>query len=662
MRSERRRADSERVAVLRAYVCAVVLVALATAGGVVAHAPDVDMTAAVLALGLAALVSQFFPVVIVRGDGNEDVDSSHAFILGVLLVAGPATAVLVQLVAAVTVNAGRRRPLLKSVFNVAQMTGATAAAGWVYVTIAGAHTMADGFGAPEGAAFLVAALTYQALNEGSVSIVCALADGRPVRGVLVEGRSLTAFNAAVSMTAPVAAAASLTAAWLVPALLVPLWALRRAGAAALAGQREARTDGLTGLPNALALREAIEEADRSLVVALVDLDGFKDINDSLGHQAGDTLIHAVGERLVRETAGRGRVYRLQGDEFVTLLDSDDVEDALHYAAELTEAFTEPFVSAELELDIGLSAGIARAGRSECSTDELLRRADVAMYEAKRNRLGFALYRRDAERDERSRQVISADLRRALRAGEIEVHYQPQYSLADGHLGSVEALVRWRREDGALVGPAAFIPQAERTRVMMPLTVHVLRTSMADCRRWFDDHGYMGRVAINVSARTLHHPSLVADVAAALHESGMDAHRLEIEITESALMVDPEGARRTLVALRALGVAILIDDFGTGYSSLAYLRRLPVDGVKVDRSFVAGMATEHADMVIVQSTLDLAHNLGLRTIAEGVEDATTRDELIALGCDLAQGWLWHPALPAEAIGDVLAAPAASHPAS
>jgi diguanylate cyclase (GGDEF)-like protein len=392
---------------------------------------------------------------------------------------------------------------------------------------------------------------------------------------------------------------------------------------------------------------------------MLDLDGFKDVNDSLGHQVGDRLLHAVGERLAREAAGHGRVFRLQGDEFVMLLDASELDAALIFVNDLVEAFGEPFLAGELELDVGISAGLARVGVGECGVDEILRRADAAMYEAKRTRVGFALYRAGrGDTGERGRQILSADLRRALKSGEIEVHYQPQCSLRTGAIESAEALVRWRRPDGTLIAPDQFIPQAERTRVMMPLTIHVLRTAIADCRRWDEEHGYDGRIAINVSARTLHHPSLVADVSAALDQSGMDARRLELEITESALMVDPEGARRTLHALHALGVDILIDDFGTGYSSMAYLSELPVDGIKVDRSFVAGMVAEHADLVIVRSTLDLGSNLGLRTIAEGVEDAVTRDRLAALGCELAQGWLWHPALPAAAFSDTLAEPAAS----
>ena len=641
---------------LRCYVAAVTALGAAAAAWVVLEHPDVTITVAVVALGLATVVAELRPVAIVRRDGNEEIEVSHAFVLAVLLIAGPAAAVLTQMASSTITNVATRRPLIKGLFNVGQKSGAAALAAMAFVALAPGHALSLGNGLTSGeiGAFIVAALVFQLINDTAVTIVCALAEHRPVLDFVREDLRPFAFNAAVSLTAPLAAVGALAGAWLVPIMVAPLWALHSAAKLNVEVFAQTRRDALTGLPNAVALREALEAIPehQSVAIAMIDLDGFKEVNDTLGHRTGDLLLRAVAERLALETREQGRVFRLQGDEFVTVLDDATAEEALLHAEGLLHAFQVPFMAETLELDIGLSVGVALSGRGECDTDDLLRRADVAMYQAKSNRNGFALYNPGTDTGDRARQVISADLRRALEHGELEVNYQPQISLRTGRIESVEALVRWRRQDGVLVPPNDFIPQAERTGVILPLTLHVLSTALADCRRWTDEHGYSGRVGINLSARTLHHPRLIGDVRVALEAAGLPAERLEVEITESALMADPEGARRTLSALHELGIEILIDDFGTGYSSLAYLGNLPADGIKIDRSFVAGMA-DHKDAVIVQTTLDLGRNLGLRVVAEGVEDEATRDRLAALDCDLAQGWLWSPAVPASELAAALA---------
>jgi diguanylate cyclase (GGDEF)-like protein len=648
------------VFVVRLYIAGVVLIgsvtgALVLSGAAGGAAPTVS--GAILALTAAALLSDFFPLTIVRRDGNEEIEVTHAFVLAILLIAGPASAVAAQLVSTVLSSLIRRRAPLKAVFNVAQKVAATAAAGAMFAAVSTGPAMGGSVGltAKEFVAFLAAALVFQAVNEVAVAIVCALVERRPVMSFLVQDARPAIFNAAVSLTAPLAAAGALVGAWFVPVLVAPLWAFRRSAAMALTNFDQVRRDALTDLPNAVALRETLDEATRrrDVTIMMLDLDGFKDINDTLGHQTGDALLHAVAARLSEYRDDRCRLYRLQGDEFVVVMDEPGSDAALTFAETLMAAFQQPFVSGHLEAEIGLSIGVATADRESCGTDELLRRADVAMYSAKGHRTGFALYSPLDDTANPSRQVMAADLRRALVAGELEVHYQPQVSLRTGRIVSFEALARWRRADGALVPPDQFIPQAEHTGVIMPLTLHVLRTALRDYRRWSEEHGFDGRVGINLSARTLHDRNLVADVRAALREVSIPANRLEVEITESALMSDPAGSRRTLAALHDLGVDILIDDFGTGYSSLAYLGTLPVDGIKIDRSFVAGMATQETDAVIVRSTIDLGHNLGLRVIAEGIEDSQTRDRLVHKGADLGQGWLWSRAVPTDEVGAVLA---------
>ncbi|MCW2991852.1 MAG: putative sensory box/GGDEF family protein [Solirubrobacterales bacterium] len=651
---------------IRLYVAAVSVVG-ALAGGLVlsgaAGGPGLTVDATIVALAAAALFSEFFPLTIVRREGNEEVEVSHAFVLAVLLIAGPAPAVAAQLAATLISSLVRRRVAIKAVFNIAQKVAATAAAGAVFAALSGTPALAsgDGLTAAEVGSFLLAAFVYQLVNEVAVSIACALAERRPVLSFLLGDMRPAVFNAAVSLTAPLAAAAAVVGAWLVPVLIAPLWGLHKSAAVSLTNFEQARRDALTEIPNAVALREELDAAltGRAVAILMLDLDGFKDINDTLGHQTGDVLLHAVAQRLGEHRADECRLFRLQGDEFVAVMDAPGSGEALAFAAELMRAFQQPFRIGDLEVEVGVSAGIALADRGSCDTDELLRRADVAMYEAKRQRTGFALYGPQSDTANPARQVMAADLRRALAAGELEVHYQPQVTLRTGGVASFEALSRWRRADGTTIPPDHFIPQAEHTGLIMPLTLHVLRTALRDCRRWSDECGFTGRVGINLSARTLHHHSLVADITAALGAAGVPPQRLEVEITESSLMSDPGGARRTLAALHELGVGILIDDFGTGYSSLAYLGTLPVDGIKIDRSFVAGMASDGRDAVIVRSTIDLGHNLGLRVVAEGVEDAGTRDLLAALDVDLAQGWLWSPAVPADRV-DVLLADLAGVP--
>lgn len=646
--------------VLRRYARAVTVLGLAAGVLAVLVHGDLTLSAVVVVLGLATLIAELKPVVIARSDGNQEVEVSNAFVLALLLVAGPATAVVAQFVSSGITNVVRRRAPIKALFNVGQKTGSAACAGFAFTAVAGAPALGGSLDAAELAAFVLAAAAYAAVNETTVVVACALAERRALLPFLLENTKPAVFSAAASGMALVVAPAALLGWWIVPLMVMPLWALHSTARMHLEVYEQSRRDALTGLPNAVALRVSLHEAAdrRDLAIAMFDLDSFKDINDTLGHDTGDAVLRAVAERLAEATRGRGTAHRLQGDEFVVLLDSAEAEDALDYASEMTQSFHEAFAVGDLELEVGLTGGVATARRGELTTDELLRRADVAMLQAKRHRTGFALYGPRSDDAGRARQLVTADLRRALASGELEVHYQPQLSLRTGAIESTEALVRWRRPDGTLVLPGDFIPQAELTNVILPLTVHVLRTAIADCRRWYDEHGYMGRLAVNLSARTLHHPALVTEVRSALAESGIDAQRLELEITESALMADPDGARRTLQALHDLGVAILIDDFGTGFSSLAYLSTLPVDGIKVDRAFVAGMATEHADLVIVRSTIDLGANLGLRTVAEGVEDEMTRDALVSLGCELAQGWLWHRAMSADTMGAALAAPSAA----
>jgi EAL domain-containing protein (putative c-di-GMP-specific phosphodiesterase class I) len=279
-----------------------------------------------------------------------------------------------------------------------------------------------------------------------------------------------------------------------------------------------------------------------------------------------------------------------------------------------------------------------------SVEELLRRADVATYTAKGSPTGFAVYRPERDHFSRRRLALAGDLRRAIADGELQPYFQPQVDLHTGSVVGAEALVRWVRHDGSTIPPQDFIASAERNGAIKPLTQSVLTAALAAREQWVAD-GLPVRMAVNLSARSLLDPELVADVRRSLAAAGTAPGCLELEVTESAIMADPDRARRTLERLGDLGIRIAIDDFGTGYSSLAYLSRLPVDTVKVDRSFIRNLGTDPAAEMIVRTTVDLGHNLGLAVVAEGIEDAATCVVLRDLGCETGQGFLWSPAVPA-----------------
>ncbi|GAC1316867.1 MAG: hypothetical protein NVSMB2_10020 [Chloroflexota bacterium] len=422
---------------------------------------------------------------------------------------------------------------------------------------------------------------------------------------------------------------------------------RRRVEAALAYQ--ASHDALTGLPNRVLLYERLDEAlarargqGGSVALLLMDLDRFKEINDTMGHQVGDKLLQRVGQRLrdaVRET---DTVARLGGDEFAVLLPSTGCEGAVTVAQTVVAALVEDHDLGDETVDIGASIGLACFPDAPNSTT-LLRHADVAMYAAKREGGGVQVYAKDQEDNTRARLGIARELREALVRGELVLYYQPKIDFRTGQVSGVEALARWRHPSRGLVAPDVFIPVAEQTGLIVPLTAWVLAEALRQERAWLDA-GLDLYVAVNLSARNLQDRGLVGAVAARLVETNVPPHRLQLEITESMLMADPQRARQVLSELRRMGVAIAIDDFGTGYSSLAYLKELPVDVLKIDRSFVKDMCSNHQDAAIVRSTIELAHNLGLNVVAEGVEDGSISSLLERLGCDRAQGFHYSRPLP------------------
>jgi diguanylate cyclase (GGDEF)-like protein len=412
---------------------------------------------------------------------------------------------------------------------------------------------------------------------------------------------------------------------------------------------DARHDPVTALPNRTAFNALVDEAgttDRPSAVLLADVDHFRDVNDTLGHDHGDELLAAIGQRLVAEVGRRGTVARLGGDEFGILLPGATSSDAARAAVGILGALDEPFSVDSFPLEITASLGIALIPAHGRNASGALRRADVALHTAKAQHSGWEVYCADQDQSSRHRLALAAELRRAIGEQQLEVFYQPVADLRTGTVTGMEALVRWPHPEHGMLMPDDFVPIAEHAGLIRPLTFYVLRDALLRCGQLRDD-GFDLDVAVNLSVRSVLDVSLPDLVEGILAQHGLDARSLVLEITESSVMADPARSIGVLDRLSALGVGIAIDDFGTGYSSLSHLRRLPVDEVKIDRSFVSGMITNESDAVIVRSTIDLARNLGLRVIAEGVEDETTWDLLAALGCDAAQGYYLSRPVPAHA---------------
>jgi diguanylate cyclase (GGDEF)-like protein/PAS domain S-box-containing protein len=403
---------------------------------------------------------------------------------------------------------------------------------------------------------------------------------------------------------------------------------------------QATHDALTGLPNRSAVLSRGAElmaGGGRLAVLLMDLDRFKEVNDTLGHSYGDRLLAQVGPRLRPLVRDVDMVARLGGDEFAVLLPDVSVTEARAAAVRLHGALGTPFVVDGLALDVDVSIGVAVCADDRSDVGTLLRQADIAMYSAKERQDGVQVYDPLSDSFDRSRLVLLSELRRGLAAGQLVVHYQPQVALDTGAVVGVEALVRWQHPVRGLLAPVGFLAAVERTALIEPLTDAVLDTALAQVRAW-RSAGLVVPVAVNLSARSLSRVDLPDRVLDRLRAHEVPAALLRLEITESALLAEPARAREVLRRLHDAGVRISIDDFGTGYSSMGHLKHLPVDQLKVDRSYVAEMSASSEDAALVRSVIDLGHELGLTVVAEGVEDAATVQALVDLHCDVVQGFL------------------------
>jgi diguanylate cyclase (GGDEF)-like protein len=404
---------------------------------------------------------------------------------------------------------------------------------------------------------------------------------------------------------------------------------------------EARTDELTGLPNRRALLEAarvvVAEATtaRPAALLLLDLDGFKEVNDSLGHGAGDDLLGQVGPRLAPALRPGDLLARLGGDEFAVLLPATDLVTAADRAGVVEELLRRPFPVEGIRLHVGVSIGVSTAPIPADDVQELLRCADVAMYAAKTGRSGVQVYVPDPGSGSGDRLRTMEELRTALAEGELDVHLQPQVAMDDGRVVGCEALLRWNHPTRGLLSPAVVLPAAEQAGLLRPLTDVVLERSLDAVARWWGEHRVP--ISVNLAAANVADLDLPTKVAAKLAQRDLPPEALTLELVEDTLMSDPERGRTVLGQLRRLGVRTSIDDYGTGYSSLAYLRHLPADELKLDRSLTADVDRDERAAAIVRHTAALAHDLGLSLVAEGVEDLATGRRLADLGCDVAQGY-------------------------
>jgi len=613
---------------------------------------------------VGVIVGEFVQVEVALAErGSYVLTLSATFVVALLYVAPVGLVILAQIIPLVADDVKHGRHWSRPLFNLAQYVLASTATRAVFCLLTGqAFFEPRGFVGAAVPAALAAALVYMTVNLALVTTVVRLDDRCPLtprgRASPLGGGATVATVSAIGVTvtmAPVLLAVVDFSIWLAPVLLVPVIAVRTISKLALEHRDNALHDTLTDLPNRSYFQHRLGEvlAERhcgteAVAVMFLDLDHFKEVNDTLGHDSGDALIREVGHRLRHAVPEDVIVARLGGDEFAVLTDLPaDGTPALHRAIVLAERLAgtldEPISVAGIRLEVHASIGIALAPQHAESSADLLAKADVAMYLAKAGGGGVAVYDPDKDENTTERLLLLTELHDALAADRITVHYQPKCDVRTGTVTGAEALVRWQHPRRGLLAPDAFVPLAETSELISQLTLVVLEQAIGQARSWLDQ-GHWLSVAVNLPVRHLSDVRLPEQVDALLRRYRVPPALLTLEVTESTVMTDPHRSVAVLAALRACGVRVAVDDYGTGYSSLAYLKRLSVDELKIDRSFVIGLTGDPNNQIIVTSTVDLGHNLGLRVVAEGVEDAGTWRYLQALGCDEMQGHVVHRPMP------------------
>jgi diguanylate cyclase (GGDEF)-like protein len=614
-------------------------------------------------LSVFVLLGELRPIRLPRRDEQEEILTSTTWTYAIVLSCGVAPAMAVRAVVSIIPALLRRKPLWKAGFNAAQYALSLGAAWAVLHSLTGIPHLgsATHFRTGEMPALLLAAAAYFLVNNCITGAALALAQDSPVLAYLRHDLAFQATTAGVLLAlSPIVVVCAERSLWFVPLAALPMAAVY--GSATVSVEKhQALHDALTNLPNRRLFRDrtqqAVAAAKRSqapAAVMILDLDRFKEVNDTLGPHVGDLLLQQVASRLQTSLREGDTIARLGGDEFAILLPSvADVPAAEQVAQKIVRLLDEPFVIKGWTFDIDASIGIALYPDHGGDVESLMQRADVAMYLAKESRAGFEVYSADRDRHSPRRLSLLSDLRRALDDDMLVLHYQPKADMRTGSIRGVEALLRWNHPEHGPIPPDEFIPLAEHTGLIRPLTLFVLEHALAQLADWQSQGIDLG-VAVNLSVRNLHDPSFADDVDKLLHDYGVPASLVEFEITESVIMADPMRAMAILTRLSDLGVGLSLDDFGVGYSSLAHLKRLPVTEIKIDKSFVMNIVSDESDALIVRSTISLGRSLGLRVVAEGVETPEAWARLVALGCDVAQGFYLCRPKPALEITEWLGA--------
>ncbi|MFI9557726.1 putative bifunctional diguanylate cyclase/phosphodiesterase [Nonomuraea endophytica] len=608
-------------------------------------------------LAVLVVLGELRPVMVSSAASVGGTYPSTMFTFAVLLHFGLPTAVLMQVVGVVMNGVVTRKAWHRVLFNVGQSTLALTAAAVVLGVFGIVPTPAVPW-VPSGADLVPIALSGIAYFITRAMLVCgavALHERRSVIRVLrgTVGPQALVYTALLGL-APLVVVVMSHSPGLVPLFVAPLAAVYFTATLSMRRDHQALHDELTGLPNRKMLivstEEALAEAREGERVGLflLDLDRFKEVNDTMGHPVGDRLLQMVAHRLLHSVRPGDVVARLGGDEFAVLLPSiRDAHAAREVAARLRAALTEPVRLEGMTFDLDGSVGIALFPDHAPDFELLMQRADVAMYMAKEARTGVELYQPDKDRNSPERLHLLGDLRRAVDNRELRLHYQPKVGLSTGAVHGVEALVRWRHPVHGTIPPAEFIPLAEQSYLMRQLTEYVIEEALEQAARWWH-MGLKVQISVNVSARDLLDSALPEQLEVGLARYSLPPDAIQLEVTERILMGDQAYTHDTIKALAALGVPLSLDDFGTGYSSLIRLQRLAVAEVKIDSSFVRRITESEDDERIVRSIVDLVRSLGLRSVAEGVESDEAALRLAEMGCDVGQGWLFcEPMVAADA---------------
>ncbi|EYR63587.1 diguanylate phosphodiesterase [Actinotalea ferrariae CF5-4] len=604
--------------------------------------------AATLFLVVAAIVGELRPLVLTRNDQPaESLSTSAPFVLALVSIAGVGVAVTVQALASFVDDLIWRRDWRKSAFNTGQYVLSVLAARLVFCLISGEPF----FGPPVAVGpshilpLLAGGVAMVFVNRFLVAFVIALAARQPLRAVVAQdARFHAATHLVLLCVGGVAADVAEDGVAILALLAAPVAAVYLTTDAAIRHAHQAWHDSLTNLGNRDRLQQQLARAmgagdrtgspDAGPGLVLLDLDHFKDINDTLGHPVGDHLLKQVADRL------RGAVdlepCRLGGDEFAVVVDGG-LDETLQVAQALLASLEQPMRIGDLELLVRASAGVAVAPTHGADAETLMKNADIALYHAKLERDRISAYSAEFDVNTVDRLQLLADLRTALDTDQLAVAYQPQVDLVTRRTVGVEALVRWNHPARGLVPPDDFIPLAENSGLIGELTTYVLDAALSSLAVWRASGHQDLLIAVNLSARQLSDLALPRSVQEVLARHDVPPSALILEVTETGILSDPARVDAVIAALREMGVAIAVDDYGTGHASLSYLKRLEIDELKVDRSFVSDMGSDHHDFVIVRSTIALARDLGLRVVAEGIEDENTAHTLRDLGCHVGQGF-------------------------